>query len=121
MSLIDTFLNILHSDGLSMTALRGNMQDNSPSSWNGHINGQSKPLALLDERAKTHGNFQQTARIAQELKDVMRSAPNWETASAVRRECWEMIATKLARQLSGDSEHPDHDADIEGYEALADR
>jgi hypothetical protein len=85
------------------------------------MNGQSKPHDLLNERSKTHGDFRQTARIAQALKDVMRSAPNWDSASAVRRECWEMQATKLARQLSGDPEHPDHDDDINGYDALAER
>lgn len=120
MSLIDTFLTILHSDGLNMTASTARITANTQSSWNGHTNGRLKPLDLLDERAKTHGNFRQTARIAQALKDVMRSSPNWDTASSVRRECWEMIATKLARQLSGDSEHPDHQDDIDGYEALAD-
>ena len=104
-----------------MTASTARTMDIIPNSSNGHTNGKSKPLDLLDERARTHGNFQQTARIAQAIKDVMRSAPNWETAGAVRRECWEMIATKLARQLSGDPEHPDHDDDIAGYDALAER
>lgn len=121
MSLTDTFPNILPSDGLNMTALTARITDTIQSSSNGHTNGKSKPLDLLDERARTHGNFRQTARIAQALKDVMRSAPNWNTASAVRRECWEMMATKLARQLSGDPDHPDHDADLAGYDALADR
>ena len=104
-----------------MTVSTARTTESTQSYSNGHTNGQSKPHALLNERSKTHGSFQQTARIAQAIKDVMRSAPNWETASAVRRECWEMIATKLARQLSGDPEHPDHADDIEGYDALADR
>ena len=121
MSHTATFPNISRLDGYSMTVLTAHITASTPSSSNGHMNGQSKPLDLLSERAKTHGSFQQTARIAQAIKDVMRSAPNWETASAVRRECWEMIATKLARQLSGDPEHLDHDADIEGYDALAGR
>jgi hypothetical protein len=117
----DSFPIISRLDGFSMTASTARTMDITPSSSNGHTNGQSKPHDLLSERSKTHGSFQQTARIAQAIKDVMRSAPNWETASAVRRECWEMQATKLARQLSGDPEHPDHDQDIDGYEALAER
>ena len=121
MSRTATFQNISHSDGPSMTVSTARTTESMQSYSNGGTNGQSKPHALLSERSKTHGSFQQTARIAQALKDVMRSAPNWETASAVRRECWEMIATKLARQLSGDPEHPDHDDDIDGYNALAER
>jgi hypothetical protein len=121
MSFTETSPTTSPLDGLSMTASTARTTENTQSSWNGHTNGKSKPLDLLGERAKTHGSFQQTARIAQALKDVMRSSPNWETASPVRRECWEMIATKLARQLSGDPEHPDHQDDIDGYEALANR
>lgn len=119
MSLIDTFLTILHSDGYIMTASTARTTANIAPTWNGHSSDRLKPPDLLDERAKTHGNFRQTARIAQALKDVMRSSPNWDTASSVRRECWEMIATKLARQLSGDAEHPDHQDDLAGYELLA--
>jgi hypothetical protein len=121
MSPTASFPIISRLDGFSMTASTARITDITPSSSNGHTNGQSKPHDLLNERSKTHGSFQQTARIAQAIKDVMRSAPNWETASAVRRECWEMIATKLARQLSGDPEHPDHEDDINGYDALAER
>jgi hypothetical protein len=116
-----TFPHISRLDGFIMTASTARTTANTQPTWNGHTNGQSKPHDLLNERSKTHGSFQQTARIAQAIKDVMRSAPNWETASAVRRECWEMIATKLARQLSGDPEHPDHEDDINGYDALAER
>lgn len=54
MSLIDTFRNILILDGQHTIHLRGNMPDNSPSSWNGSMNGQSKLRALSDQVGGSH-------------------------------------------------------------------
>ena len=75
----------------------------------------------LAERAKTHGNFEQVADFAQQLKDTMRDAPNWATDDTMNQdqyEALEMIASKLARILCGNQHEPDHWRDIAGYAML---
>ena len=74
--------------------------------------------ALLECRKSTHGNFADNARIAQALKLVFRSAPNWSALTDVQREALEMLSGKLARFLSGDSSHADHIDDAIGYLTL---
>ena len=74
--------------------------------------------ALLECRQATHGNFADNARIAQALKLVFRSAPNWSALTDVQREAHEMLSGKLARFLSGDSAHADHIDDAIGYLTL---
>ena len=74
---------------------------------------------LLAEREHTHGNFNATALIAQRFKDVSKNTPNWSgSLTDVQRESLEAIFTKIARILSGDPNHPDVWADIEGYAHL---
>jgi hypothetical protein len=73
---------------------------------------------LLDCRQATHGNFADNAHIAQALKLVFRSAPNWSALTDVQREALEMLSGKLARFLSGDSSHADHIDDAIGYLTL---
>lgn len=73
---------------------------------------------ILDQREKTHGDYASTAQIAQILKDGMRSTPNWESLDDTQRESLHMIASKIARILSGNWREPDHWLDIEGYASL---
>ena len=74
--------------------------------------------ALLDCRQATHGDFADYAHIAQALKLVFRSAPNWSALTEVQREALEMLSGKLARFLSGDPAHADHIDDAIGYLTL---
>jgi hypothetical protein len=77
-------------------------------------------LPVLARREHTHGDFAATALIAQRLKDVSKNTPNWSGAlTDVQRESLEAIFTKIARILSGDPNHHDHWADIEGQARLA--
>ena len=76
---------------------------------------------ILDERQKTHGDFDLTAMIAQELKVVMRQGKNWSEMDDTEREALEMIATKIGRILSGNPYEVDHWRDIAGYAALIER
>ena len=76
---------------------------------------------LLDCRQATHGDFADNAHIAQALKLVFRSAPNWPALTEVQREALEMLSGKLARFLSGDSAHADHIDDAIGYLTLITR
>jgi hypothetical protein len=73
---------------------------------------------VLEERQTTHGDFHDTARIAQALKVVVRSGPSWRCMDAAQREAVEHICTKLARIVSGDNNAPDHWDDVAGYARL---
>lgn len=71
---------------------------------------------LIAERAKTHGNFTETAHCAQRLKDGMREdQASWCELSLVHRESLDNIQQKIARILTGDSDHRDAWQDIQGY------
>ena len=71
-------------------------------------------MNLLNEREKTHGSFDEVARVAQRLKDEVWSAsiPN------VHQEALDMICTKMARIVCGDHNEIDHFRDIAGYATL---
>lgn len=71
---------------------------------------------LIAERAKTHGDFTETAEIAQRLRsDMGIAASRWDKLSYVQREALDCIAAKIARILTGDSRHRDAWIDIQGY------
>ena len=75
--------------------------------------------SLLDEREKTHGPFMATAAKAQQLKDAMQGGKNWSELDDIQREALQMIASKIARILSGNHAEIDHWKDIAGYANLA--
>ena len=70
-------------------------------------------------RHETHGDYIDTARYAQHIKTTMHNTRNWIRLSPDKREALDLIATKLARILSGEPNEPDHWLDIEGYARLA--
>lgn len=72
----------------------------------------------LNERAKTHGDFEANAAIMQDLKDRMKFSENWDTMPKSQKEALEMIQHKIGRILSGNSNEPDHWKDIAGYSTL---
>lgn len=72
-----------------------------------------------DVRGKTHGDFTANADIAQSIKFTFRSNDGWTKLTNAQQECLELIATKIARILAGDSNYADHWNDIEGYARLA--
>lgn len=73
---------------------------------------------LLEERARTHGDFKLTAAYAQELRNVLQCAAAWESLECYQREALEQIMLKIARILSGKSDFADHWNDIAGYAKL---
>jgi len=73
---------------------------------------------ILKEREKTHGSFLATASKAQQLKDAMRGAKNWEELDDMQREALQMIASKIARILEGCHDEVDHWRDVAGYAEL---
>ena len=80
-----------------------------------HIN------TLLADRATTHGDFTDHARITQDIKSIMTSSKNWQKLRSTQRESLEMIAHKIGRILAGDPAHKDHWDDIAGYAELVAR
>lgn len=72
---------------------------------------------ILDQRKKTHGDFNTHAVISQQLKSVMAQHGVHEL-DANQIEALEMIAHKIARVLNGNPNHRDHWDDIAGYATL---
>ena len=74
---------------------------------------------VLEQRAKTHGDFVEVSLYAQSLKDAMRDYGGHSELTSWQCEALDMIASKIARILAGNADEPDHWLDIEGYARLA--
>lgn len=78
--------------------------------------------AVLAERGKVHGDYEDHALYTQRIKGIIRQSDNYKDMSPHQRETLEMIAHKIGRILAGDPNHKDHWIDIAGYAKLtADR
>lgn len=75
--------------------------------------------ALLNERATTHGSFADNAEYGQQIRALCRNSRCWDAMPVEHREALDMIACKLSRILSGQSDFADHWDDISGYAQLA--
>lgn len=73
---------------------------------------------ILNERQKTHGSFDDNARLCQRFRSFLRAEPGWDKLSDTQREALDMIAHKMARILAGDPNFKDHWTDICGYSKL---
>ena len=75
---------------------------------------------ILAQRGKTHGEFEDQARCAQELKEVWhRHAKKCgNNGNPMVNEAVDMIFHKLARAATGALLEPDHWLDIRGYAKL---
>jgi hypothetical protein len=73
---------------------------------------------ILTERAKTHGDFRNTAELGQGAKLIWRSESGWSRLTPTQREALDMIASKIARILCGNPHAADHWVDIQGYAQL---
>ena len=75
---------------------------------------------ILAQRSKTHGEFEDQARCAQELKEVWhRHAKKCgNNGNPMVNEAVDMIMHKLARAAVGDLLEPDHWLDVQGYAKL---
>lgn len=72
----------------------------------------------LEKKGKKYGPFIGTASISIGLKEVMKQKNSYETLSRVQKEALDMIATKIARIINGNSYIKDNWIDIAGYAAL---
>ena len=72
--------------------------------------------AVLAERERRYGKFEDHAKISQSLKATMRHAnSSWDKMHPDQREALEMIAHKIARILNGDPDYADSWIDVAGY------
>ncbi len=74
--------------------------------------------ALLAERAKTHGSFEEQSRITRALKLVAQGRGGWNRLDHQQQEALDVIFLKIGRILAGNPNHDDHWADIAGYAEL---
>ena len=74
----------------------------------------------LNERQKTHGDFEANAKCSQELKAVFKGH-GYDSLASSMREALDQIALKLSRILTGDCDHIDNWHDIAGYATLVEK
>ena len=77
----------------------------------------------LAERGARYGSFEDHAKIAQDLQDVMRnvhSGAGWAKLAPDQKQALTVIADKVARMLNGDPTYRDNWHDIVGYSRLVD-
>jgi hypothetical protein len=74
---------------------------------------------MINNRAKTHGDFTDMANTAQEIKNILHKTPSWRKLTYAQREAVEMIVHKLARLTAGNPNAHDHWQDIIGYAQMA--
>ena len=72
---------------------------------------------ILNERQKTHGDFEDVAFVSQRLEGIMSYGQDDHTVK--QKEAIKCICQKLARIACGDASFPDHWKDIAGYAMLA--
>lgn len=73
---------------------------------------------ILNERQKTHGDYNEVAHVSQSLRRVMKESQNWDKLNDSQREALEMMCSKFGRLLSGDMNFKDHWDDLAGYAKL---
>lgn len=76
--------------------------------------------SILEQRAGSHGAFEDNARIAIALRAIYREAPNWARMPDAQKLALDEIALKIARLLSAGSDNnfADHWLDQVGYVTL---
>lgn len=72
--------------------------------------------ALLTERGRTHGNYQERAALTHSLRLLLRD--HIAELEPYQIDAIEMILLKLSRIAVGNAQEPDHWDDIAGYARL---
>lgn len=75
--------------------------------------------AILAERQKTHGTFEDFAKVENNLLDAVTSMPNWDGLDPVVKSAIRMNLHKVSRIVVGNSHELDHYRDSQGYMRLA--
>ena len=73
------------------------------------------PEQTIEARKTTHGDYAESADLAQKLKKLVREdGKHWQRSPA-QNEALDMILFKVARIVCGNPNHMDHWRDIAGY------
>ncbi len=80
--------------------------------------GVAQLKALLEDRGRTHGDFQANAYCSQYLKEGIRQHSQGPAMAPDMIEAIDMICLKLSRIVTGDPNVRDHWDDIAGYAQL---
>lgn len=75
--------------------------------------------ATLRERGSRYGDFTNNARVAQQIREIIRAAESWNRMTPVEQEALEAIVLKISRIVTGDPHYPDNWHDIQGFAKLA--
>jgi hypothetical protein len=75
----------------------------------------------LAERQRNYGDFSDNAEYAQQIKDVLHGGISWADMPYHMQEALDLIASKIARMLSGDPMYRDSWHDIVGYATLVEQ
>ena len=73
------------------------------------------------QRSGTHGTFTENGRITMQMRELFRSAGNWQSLNSAQQLALDEMALKLARILStgADPKFKEHFHDLQGYAKLA--
>lgn len=74
--------------------------------------------STLGERGSRYGEFSDVANTTQAIKDIMKAGKSSGELSTYQIEALDMIASKIARIVNGDSDYVDNWHDIAGYARL---
>lgn len=72
---------------------------------------------VLNERQKTHGDFEIQSNLSQKLKEIFNDYSRTKLTYE-QKEAIDMILHKIARIGAGNPSEPDHWRDISGYATL---
>lgn len=75
-------------------------------------------MKILEQRQKTHGDFELKAIWIQQIMEDISGLYAWDDMKADQREAIHMILIKLSRIIYGDYNYVDHWEDIAGYAQL---
>ena len=70
---------------------------------------------ILNDRLKTHGDFEDNAYLTQSLYNLVEESKNFSKLSYPQREGIRCIFGKIARMCNGEPTFLDHAVDIVGY------
>jgi hypothetical protein len=73
---------------------------------------------VLEQRGNRYGEYMDVSDKSQQMKDLFRAAPSWQTMDSDMRESLDLIANKLSRIINGDPYYDDSWRDISGYATL---
>ncbi len=73
---------------------------------------------VLNERGTRYGDFDEHAKLTQNLKVTMYEHPKYTQLAPYQAEALEMIQHKIGRIINGDPNYDDSWVDISGYATL---